>query len=154
MFYTVAMGESFGVWIREHRKKVKMTQLDVAKRCGLSYSYISTLERNQPHSLTGKPILPTRDKVALIAKAVNGDADEALALCGYASSVPQTRPQTIPELIEALEPRLRRTLANILVRFGEKIPPVSHSRRLRFLFIACLDLPPQLWQDAYHHLRE
>lgn len=103
MLYNVAMALSFGEWLRQHRKKAKMTQQDVASRAGLSFSYISTLERNQPHSLTGNPILPIREKVILIARAVGGDVDEALELCGYTSGEPQGKPRTLPELVAALE---------------------------------------------------
>lgn len=77
---------SFGKWLREHRKKADLTLKDVAARARLSFSYVSTLEREQPHSLTGGEILPTRAKVEALAKAVGGDVSEALALNGYAST--------------------------------------------------------------------
>jgi transcriptional regulator with XRE-family HTH domain len=99
--YTIATVMNFGEWLRDHRKRADLTQRDVAKRAGLSFSYVSTLERKQPHTITGNQVLPTRDKVIALAKAVNGDANEALSLTGYAA---QTRkPKNLGELITALE---------------------------------------------------
>lgn len=62
-----------------------MLQKDVARRAGVSVSYVSTLERGQPHSITGADLTPERRKVVALAEAVGGDVSEALALCGYAS---------------------------------------------------------------------
>ncbi len=84
MHYNVATVETFGKWLYQNRKDQGLTQLQVAERAGLSFSYVSTLERMQPHTLTGKKILPTRERVEALAKAVNGNVDEALRLCGYA----------------------------------------------------------------------
>lgn len=39
--------------------------------------------------MTGDPVTPDREKVIAIAKAVEGDVDEALKLCGYAPTVPE-----------------------------------------------------------------
>lgn len=69
----------------------------------MSFSYVSTLERDQPHSTTGKEVKPTREKVLALAKAVGGDIDEALLAAGYAPKTITRRPETIPELVAALE---------------------------------------------------
>lgn len=82
--YNVASVENFGQWLRRHRKQLRLTQKDVADRANLSFSYVSTLERQQPHTITGNDILPTREKVESLARAVQGDLNEALLLCGYA----------------------------------------------------------------------
>lgn len=73
----------FGVWLKRHRKVLGLTQTEVAERAGVSPSYISTIERQQPHTITGIPVRPERDKIMAIAKAVGGSPDEALVLCGY-----------------------------------------------------------------------
>lgn len=80
----------FAGWLRDHRRAKKMKQYEVARSASVSPSYISTLERKQPHTVTGVQIRPEREKVVAIARAVGGDVDEALILCGYApeSSVP------------------------------------------------------------------
>jgi transcriptional regulator with XRE-family HTH domain len=103
-YYTTLLHKnimSFGEWLRDHRKRADLTQRDVAKRAGLSFSYVSTLERKQPHSITGNEVLPTREKVIALAKAVEGDVNEALRLTGYAAEIEP--PKTLPELIQALE---------------------------------------------------
>jgi transcriptional regulator with XRE-family HTH domain len=92
----------FGAWLRQHRKDLGMRQSDVAKRAGVSTSYVSTLERNQKHSVTGADLTPDRDKVLAIAKAVKGDEDEALLLCGYSSEL-TTKPRNVAELLAAIE---------------------------------------------------
>lgn len=90
--------ENFGQWLRRHRTDLGLTLREVAERTGLSFSYISALERQQPHSITGKDITPTREKVVLLARAVQGNQDEALTAAGYAPSKPLTKPTTIPVL--------------------------------------------------------
>jgi transcriptional regulator with XRE-family HTH domain len=93
---------NFGSWLRNRRKALDLLQSDVAQRAGVSISYISTLERGQKHSTTGAELTPDRDKVIAIAKAVNGDIDEALLLCGYApADTPQ--PKTAKEALLAIE---------------------------------------------------
>ncbi len=77
---------NFGAWLREHRINQGLFQSDVAKRAGVSVSYVSTLERTQPHSISGKDVSPTREKIMALAKAVGGSVDEALKLTGYAST--------------------------------------------------------------------
>lgn len=94
--------ENFGQWLRSKRKALGLLQSDVAKRAGVSTSYISTLERNQKHSITGVTLTPEKEKVIAIAKAVQADPAEALHLCGYASDV-TTKPRTVPELLAAIE---------------------------------------------------
>lgn len=78
---------NFGEWLRAKRIDLGLKQADVARRAGVSVSYVSTLERSQPHSTTGARLTPERSKLTALAKAVQGDIDEALHLCGYASTV-------------------------------------------------------------------
>lgn len=73
----------FGDWLRERRTELKMLQSDVARRAGVSTSYISTLERGQKHSITGAELRPEPNKVIAISKAISADPDEALRLNGY-----------------------------------------------------------------------
>ena len=88
----------FGAWVRQHRKLLGLTQTDIAERAGVSPSYISTIERRQPHTVTGVPIKPERDKVMAIAKAVGGSPSEALVMCGY---LPEDTSE-IPEAIRII----------------------------------------------------
>jgi transcriptional regulator with XRE-family HTH domain len=92
-----------GEWILRHRKAKGLRQWDVAQRAGVSVSYISTLERGQKHSETNVDIQPDREKVIAIAKAVGGNPDELLLLYEFAPSTATTKPQTVAELLEAIE---------------------------------------------------
>lgn len=76
---------TLGDWLRQHRKNKGLTQKQVADRAGVSFSYVSTLERQQAHSITAKAVQPRRDSVEALAKAVGGDVDVALKLAGFAS---------------------------------------------------------------------
>lgn len=94
---------TFGEWLRQKRKALRLSQTDVANRAGVSFAYVSAIERGQKHSITANPILPKRETIEVLAKAVGGDIDEALLLAGYAPKKPVTKPQTLPELVAALE---------------------------------------------------
>lgn len=82
--YNTVVMSTFGKWLLAKRKGLRLLQSDVARAAGVSVSYISTLERAQPHTITGGDITPEREKVAAIARAVGGDPDEALLMFGYA----------------------------------------------------------------------
>lgn len=100
----VAMENAAGDWLKKNRKKLGLLQSDVAKRAGVSVSYISTLERGQKHSITDAKLTPERHKVIAIAKAVQGDPSELLGLYGYLPlSMSSGKPQTLGELIDILE---------------------------------------------------
>lgn len=43
---------TFGKWLKDKRKEARMTQETLAAKARLSTSYISALERHQPHSTT------------------------------------------------------------------------------------------------------
>lgn len=85
----------FGAWVKRHRKALRLTQGQVAKRAGVSTSYISSIERRAPHSQTGVPVRPERDTILQIAKAVGGSADEALVICGLLPVAERTIPEAI-----------------------------------------------------------
>lgn len=85
MSYNLVVMQNFGEWLRTNRKKHGWTQEDLHKKSGVSSSYISTLERNQPHSVTGASLRPEPDKVKALAEALGEDEAEALRIAGYAS---------------------------------------------------------------------
>ncbi len=66
-----------GEIIKEYREKNHLSQRDFAKRCGLSYTYISALEKNIDYR-SGKPISPTLETVKSVAKGINMSIDELL----------------------------------------------------------------------------
>lgn len=58
---------------------------EAAKRSGLSYSYISSLEKGK-HPRTGAPINPTPEILRNLAKAYNHPYDELMKLAGYSDN--------------------------------------------------------------------
>lgn len=68
-----------GTIIYEYRMKHQLSLRAFANKCGLSYTYISMLEKNKDYR-TGKPIAPTLDSVKYIAKAMNLSIDELLKI--------------------------------------------------------------------------
>ncbi len=65
--------------IYEYRTKNNLSLRAFANKCGLSYTYISMLEKGNDYR-TGKPIAPTLDSVKYIAKAMNITIDELLKI--------------------------------------------------------------------------
>ena len=68
-----------GTIIYEYRMKHQLSLRAFANKCGLSYTYISMLEKNKDYR-TGNPIAPTLDSVKYIAKAMNLSIDELLKI--------------------------------------------------------------------------
>lgn len=68
-----------GEIIKKYRHEHKLSQRDFAKRCDISYTYVSALEKNLDYR-TGKPISPTLDVVKKIAKAVDISLDDMLKM--------------------------------------------------------------------------
>ena len=65
--------------IKEYRIENNLSLRDFAKKCGLSHTYISALEKKYD-SRTGKPIAPTLDAVKYISKAMNISIDDFLKM--------------------------------------------------------------------------
>lgn len=62
----------------------KLSLREAAKRSGLSYSYISSLE-NGKHPRTGAPINPTPDILRNLSNAYNYPYEELMKVAGYLS---------------------------------------------------------------------
>lgn len=78
--------QTFGQWLRNKRKDASLTQGQLARKSGISTSYVSTLERGQRHTVTNADPLPKPDIVEAIAKALTVPVDEARLAAGYAAS--------------------------------------------------------------------
>lgn len=74
--------QSFGKWLLEKRKAAKLTQGQLAQKSGISTSYVSTLEREQKHTVTNVTPQPAADVVESIARALGVPVDEARLLGG------------------------------------------------------------------------
>ena len=65
--------------IKDYRTAKNLSLRAFANKCGLSYTYISMLEKNKDYR-TGKPIAPTLDSIKYIAQAMNLSVDELLKM--------------------------------------------------------------------------
>jgi transcriptional regulator with XRE-family HTH domain len=103
MFDYTFCAMSFGNWLLERRQAKNLKQVDVAKRVGISVSYVSALEREEPGP-TGKIRKPTVEIVDKIARALSANKDEARVAAGFAPEQPLQRPkpQNVAELMERL----------------------------------------------------
>lgn len=102
--YNIAIKmDAFGKWLFDRRKAARMTQGQVAKRAGISTSYVSTLEREERHHLTNAPPRPAIAVVESIAKALDAPADEARLAAGYAPQTFAGPPTNAAEFLEALD---------------------------------------------------
>lgn len=70
----------FGYLLRQHRKRVGLSQRELAKRIGVDNSYISRLER-------GERDVSSRDKIIMMIEVMNlsdHDANSLLLTAGFA----------------------------------------------------------------------
>lgn len=75
---------TFGDWLRQQINKTGLSNAELARRAGVSATYIGNLVRNfSPNTKDGKG-RPSEQVVADIAKAFGVDADEARLAAGYA----------------------------------------------------------------------
>lgn len=65
--------------IKKYREENRISQRDFAKRCNLSYTYISALEKNMDYR-SGKPISPTLETVKCVAKGINMPVEDLLKI--------------------------------------------------------------------------
>ena len=99
--------ESFATLLRSYREYIGVSQSELARRAGISASYVNRLENSEREP-------PTRSVVLKIAQALELDpeAKDALLMAGrYAP----TRPSMMP-----VEPPVFRLLADILQ--DERVP--------------------------------
>ena len=68
-----------GDLIKKYRDEHGISQRDFAKKSGLSYTYISALEKNKDYR-TGKPISPTLETVKCVARGLNISIDDVLKI--------------------------------------------------------------------------
>lgn len=92
---------TFGKWLVAKREAIGLTQPQLAKRAGISVSYVSALERDEPNAKDGSPRRPRIEKVDKIAKALGVPTDEAREAAGYAPLDP--KPKTAREALAAIE---------------------------------------------------
>ncbi len=71
--------EKFGAFVRQRREEKKIGLREMAKKIGVSPTYLSKVERDEFTP-------PTEDKVCAIAQIIECDPDELLAMAGRVPS--------------------------------------------------------------------
>lgn len=94
------------------RLRGSLSLREAARRSGLSYSYISSLEAGK-HPKTGVPINPSPDKLKGLAKAYNYDFNKLMQKAGY---VENEHKDNEDELLEGID--LELTDDELLDRFN------------------------------------
>lgn len=75
---------TFGDWLRDQIKTKNLSNAEVARRAGVSGTYIGNLVRDfSPNTKTGKA-RPSEDVIEKIVRAIGGDLNEARLAAGYA----------------------------------------------------------------------
>lgn len=91
-------GESFGETVRRLREAQKIGLRKFAETVGMSPTYLSKVERDEFNP-------PSEEKVRAIAKALDQDPDELLALAGRVASdlteIIQRRPREMATFLRA-----------------------------------------------------
>lgn len=82
--FTPMDSKKFSQWLSAARKESGMTQPELAAKAKTSKQYISNLERNSPHPVTGAPPQPSVEIVDNLAKALGVPLSEARLAAGYA----------------------------------------------------------------------
>lgn len=99
--------EGSGKWLYASRKAAGLTQGELARKAQISTSYVSTLEREEPHHITNASPRPAVSIVDAIAKAVNKPVNEARLIFGYAPIGEETN-EGLFAGIERLSPEMQR----------------------------------------------
>jgi transcriptional regulator with XRE-family HTH domain len=118
--YTKSM--SFGEWLTRKREQADLTQYELAERSGLSPSYISALERDEPSGKDGSPRRLRPNKIEPLAKALGVHPDEVRRAVAGASGL---LPSTQESRAERLEQVLRSLGANEF-QYVEGIDRIKH----------------------------
>ena len=81
----IVQGDTLGDIILKYRQQNNMSERDFAQKSGLSRSYVGFIERNVNPS-TGKPVSPSLQTIAAVAKAIECDPAEILNAIGISVS--------------------------------------------------------------------
>jgi transcriptional regulator with XRE-family HTH domain len=94
----MAVREKFGAFIRRKREAKEIGLREMAKKIGVSPTYLSKVERDELPP-------PAEDKVRKIAEFIGRDADELLALAGRIASdladIIRQRPRQMADFLRA-----------------------------------------------------
>jgi transcriptional regulator with XRE-family HTH domain len=79
----VANTVELGKWIRDNRKIKGMTLEELSARAGMSKQYLSMIERAVGQPGSGNPVVPSRDIIRNICKALHVSPTEPFRMAGY-----------------------------------------------------------------------
>lgn len=88
-------------FVKERRGELRISQRELAKRSGLSPTYIANIELGVNPS-TGKPISPTIDAMQGLAKGLSVSYEELDRVARGLPRYPTTHPGWSPEVEEAI----------------------------------------------------
>ncbi len=107
--------------LTDYRDRLQISQRELARRCGLSNSYISFIE-NEFNPRTGKPIVPTLEQYQKIAYGMNMSVQELF------EKLDDDSPVQLPSHDDVYSPST--TEARILSKGVDRLPPEERKRLL------------------------
>lgn len=90
--------ESFSDYVIDALKRTGIKQAELARRAKVKPQTISKIVGKKPHSLTGKLLLPSRETVERIARAIGDPVSKARQAAGYS---PNGHGDTIEEILDS-----------------------------------------------------
>lgn len=99
----VHMTQTFGQWLREKINQRNLTNAEVARRAGVSSTYIGNLVRDYSQNTKSGKARPSVEVVDQIAKALNVSTYEARLAAGYAPDEPHPRARSAIEALQIIE---------------------------------------------------
>ncbi|MFD0673963.1 helix-turn-helix domain-containing protein [Cohnella sp. GCM10027633] len=85
-------------FLHDLRKRRRMTLREASEKSGLSYSYISALERGK-HPTTLAPISPSPESLKGLSAAYNFDYQELMVMAGYIEDNKKENAYALPESV-------------------------------------------------------
>lgn len=124
--------EAFGEFLTRHREKLGLTQTEVARRVGLSLSYIINLEQGKDPTGKNKKLKPPIEVVDQIAKALNLPVNKVRRIAGHETTVKDKNSvNEIPQ--DDAEAGFERSMFFSLYEEYQKLSPKQQSEFNRIL---------------------
>lgn len=92
--------------ITEYRKRMQISQREFARRCGLSNSYISFIEK-ESNPRTGRPIVPTLEQYQNLAAGMGLTVHQLFEQLDEDSPVEILNPSPVPAQTSAMIPEIK-----------------------------------------------
>lgn len=107
--------------LTDYRGRLHISQRELARRCGLSNSYISFIE-NEFNPRTGKPIVPTLEQYQKMAYGMDMSVQELF------EKLDDDSPVQLPSHNNAYSPATSE--ARLLAKGADRLPPEERKRLL------------------------